>query len=61
MPKWFIAMKVISGARHSDATTIRLDRRSPRNTNSTTTTSATPSSSTFVTVQRAESTSSVRS
>ncbi|MNS96489.1 hypothetical protein D3C72_1307890 [compost metagenome] len=60
-PTLFITMKVISGVSTSVASTITDERTSPRNRNSTITTSTTPSSSTLVTVHSAASTSSLRS
>lgn len=61
MPQRFIMMKVVSGVMISVATTIRLERTSPRKMKSTTTTSRMPSISTLPTVHSAESTRSVRS
>ena len=60
-PTWFITMNVSNGVSTSVASTITEERTSPRNRNSTITTSTTPSSSTLVTVHSAESTSSLRS
>ena len=50
MPYWFITMKVNSGVSSSVATTIRLDRMSPRNTMRMTTTNTIASSSTLTIV-----------
>ncbi|MCY1308726.1 hypothetical protein D9M68_892900 [compost metagenome] len=60
-PTWFITMNVSNGVSTSVASTMTDERTSPRNRNSTITTSTTPSSSTLVTVHSAASTSSLRS
>ena len=60
-PTAFMIKKVMSGVRIRVATTIRLERTSPKNKNKTKITSTTPSASTLETVQIAESISSDRS
>ena len=57
----FIAMKVNSGVSTNVATTIRLERTSPRKMNRITITSTMPSTSTRATVPMAALTRSVRS